>query len=196
MALITIPTIPAQGVQFQLIRGDTPLEFFGGGEVIVQSTKAVWALNFPLKPQDISTARDWWAALVQLSKLTNTFEVYPPGWQQGAGYGGSNPLVQGGSQLGTSLIVDGASNNTTIGLAGDGFDVNGEFKVLTSNATTNGTGVVTLQFEPALRQSPANNAPVNIKTPTCIMRLASPVASISGRPPALFTTTVNAIETY
>ena len=41
MALITIPTIPAQGVQFQLIRGDTPLEFFGGCEVIVPEQEVV-----------------------------------------------------------------------------------------------------------------------------------------------------------
>ena len=55
MAIITIPTVTASGATMRLIRGDSSLEFFGGSTVAVQSTKALWAVSFPLAAQKIDT---------------------------------------------------------------------------------------------------------------------------------------------
>ncbi len=196
MALITIPTVRATGVTLRLLRGDSPLEFFSGSEVIIQSTKAVWLLSFPLVTQKIGATRAWAAALVQLSKLANTFQVAPPGWTQGASYVGANPLVVGGANLGLTLPVDGASVSTTIGLAGGFFTVNGEFKMLTADAVTDGAGAVTLEFEPALRDAPTDNAVVEIKDPLLTLRLVNPLMSFGGHMPDFFDTTIEAIESF
>lgn len=179
-----------------MIRGDQALEFFSGAAVIVQSTKAIWVLSFPLRVQKLTAARLWWAATVQLAKLANQFEVYPPGWEQGAGYTGATPLVQGAAQLGTSLVCDGAANNDLVLMAGDPFDVNGEFKVATADANSDGTGNVTINFEPALRASPPNNDPVEVKTPVCIMRMVSPVATISAALPDRINMSFDAVEHF
>ncbi len=195
MAIITIPAVPASSMDFRLIRGDISLEFFDGGAVIMQGTKAVWALSFPIVPRKIAEARIWWAALVQLSKLGNQFRITPPGFQQGAGYAGADPLVAGASQLGLSLDCDGASFTTTIGLAGDGIEVNNEYKTLTQDAVSDGAGLVTFDFEPALRFSPANNAVVDVKTPEIIMRMTTPQAAIASEL-LRFHFTVEAIEHF
>lgn len=181
---------------WQLARGDQALEFFDGGSVIVQGTKAVWLLSFPLVTQRISDTRAWWAALVQLAKLGNQFKAFPPGWQQGAGYTGADPLVAGSGQLGLSLNCDGAANNDTVGLAGDPIEVNTEVKVLTQDATSNGSGLVTFDFEPALRDSPANNAVVDVKTPKITLRLLTPQATVTGRIPDFFNITIDAVEHF
>ena len=183
-------------MDFRLIRGDQALEFFSGAAVIVQSTKAIWVLSFPLRVQKLTVARQWWAAQVQLVKLDNQFEIYPPGWEQGAGYTGANPLVVGDAQLGTTLVCDGAAINDLVLLAGDGFDVNGEFKVATADANSDGTGNVTFNFEPALRASPPNNDPVDVKTPTIIMRMLSPSVGVAATLPDRINITFDAIEHF
>ncbi len=181
---------------WQLVRGDQALEFFDGGAVVVQGTKAIWLLSFPLVTKRIVDTRAWWAALVQLAKPANQFKATPPGWQQGAGYVGADPLVVGAGQLGLSLDCDGAAISTTVGLAGDPIEVNTEVKVLIQDAVSNGAGLVTFDFEPALRDSPANNAVVDVKTPQITLRLLTPQVSIAGRIPDFFNITIDAIEHY
>ncbi len=87
--------------------------------------------------------------------------------KQGA-YGGT-PLVQGGSQTGSTLVIDGCSNVTDWIKAGDYFsvEVNGEheLKMATQDLNTSGGGG-TLNFEPALRDSPSNNAPIYVEDGT------------------------------
>lgn len=183
-------------MDFRLIRGDQALEFFSGAAVIVQSTKAIWVLSFPLRVQKLTAARQWWAALVQLAKLDNQFQVYPPGWEQGAGYTGATPLVQGAAQLGTSLVCDGAAINDLVLLAGDGLDVNSEFKVATADANSDGAGNVTFNFEPALRASPANNAPVEVKTPVITMRMLVANVGVSATLPDRINITFDAVEFF
>lgn len=196
MAIITLPAISARSTSLQLLRGDNILEFFSGAAVVVQSTKAVWILSFPLNELTLADVRVWTAALVQLAKSDNQFQVTPPGWSAGAAYGGPTPLVLGAGQLGLSLNCDGASNNDTVALAGDFISVNGEFKCLTQQADSNGTGLVTFNFEPALRQAPANNAPVEVIDPIITMRMLQPEAGWVITPPVQHTITINAIEHF
>ena len=62
---------------------------------------------------------------------------------------GGTPLVAGASQTGTSLDIDGCSNTITGWMkAGDAFSFNGELKIATADADTNGSGETTLAFYP------------------------------------------------
>lgn len=83
-------------------------------------------------------------------------------------YGGT-PLVNGASQTGSALIIDGCSNVTNWIRAGDYFsvDVNGEheLKLCTQDLTTSGGGG-TVNFEPRLRASPLNNAAIYVEDGT------------------------------
>jgi len=197
MSVITLPTLVPAGVDMQLIRADVPLPNMGGSVVIVAPPYAVWVVTIPLSEQEIGDARLWFAALVQISKLSNTFKVSPPSYTgPSSGYGGAGPLVNGASQLGTSLVCDGCSNGTLIVQAGDFLEINGEFKVVIADATSNGSGQVTINFEPALRAPPADNAPVDITTPELTMRLAKPIAVWSLKPAKIYEITLEAIENF
>ena len=197
MAIITLPTLAAAAMSIQLIRADNPIKMMGGGEVIAASTEALWVVSFKLRSEKPgANGRDWFATLAQLSNLENTCKVSPVGLEIGSGYGGPNPLVAGASQLGLTLAVDGTSSSTTFGLKGDPLEVNGEFKVFTVDATSNGAGLETIAFEPALRASPSNNATVNVKTPRLTCRLVAPIAELSTLLGGFYDMTVTLVETY
>ncbi len=197
MAVITLPPLAANSMGIRLIRADTPLKFFGGGEVIIASTEALWVVTFQLRPEKPgANGRDWFATLTQLSNLENTCKVSAAGLEIGSGYSGANPVVNGAGQSGLTLAVDGASNTTLIGLKGDPFEVDGQYKILTADATTNGSGAVTLAFEPALRASPSNGGPVDIKTPQLTTRLVAPIAELDTLLGGFYNMTVTLVETY
>jgi hypothetical protein len=42
---------------------------------------------------------------------------------------------------------------------------------MTADATSNGSGVATLNFAPPLRAAPADNAAITVTNPRCTMRL-------------------------
>ena len=68
-------------------------------------------------------------------------------------------LVNGGSQTGTSLIVDGVTSDTYTPQAGDTFTVAGVEQVYTvTTEATVASGASTLSISPALATSPADNA--------------------------------------
>ncbi len=81
------------------------------------------------------------------------------------------PLVNGGSQTGTTLVTDGWSNSTLVLKKGDYFVVNSELKMVTADETSDGSGNLTINFEPALRSSPSNNAGLTISSCTAVMML-------------------------
>jgi hypothetical protein len=114
------------------------------------------------------------------------------------GIGTGTPLVNGAGQSGNSLNIDGASNSITGWLkAGDYFGVNGELKMMTADANTNGSGQATLSFSPMLRSSPADNAPITLNKPTATFALADDRQSWAVGPPRLSVhQTLSFVETF
>lgn len=104
-------------------------------------------------------------------------------------YGGT-PLVNGASQTGSDLDIDGCSNVTNWIRAGDYFsvEVNGEheLKMCTEDLTTSGGGG-NIKFEPRLRESPANNAVIYVgddvlPTPTGVFVIEGTTTGWNSRP--------------
>jgi hypothetical protein len=96
---------------------------------------------------------------------------------------GGTPLVNGASQTGTSVDIDGCSNTITGWMkAGDVFSFNGEMKIATADANTSGTGTTTLNFYPRIRTAPDNNEPIETSNPTGVFILDSNTSSWSYRP--------------
>lgn len=195
MAIITLPPIAANSMQLQLIRGDNALEFFGGSEVIIASTKAIWVCTVNLRPQKPdNNGREWFAALTQLSNLENTALIEPPGIVRGTNFSGPNPVVFHGAQLGLSLTF--AYNSLPpfpMALRGDFLSVNGEFKILTQDIIIPQN---TVHFEPALRQSPPPRAEIDVKTPKMTVRLATATAGMDTLLSGFYNMNVTFIETF
>ncbi len=107
------------------------------------------------------------ALIAKLRGRTHRIEAPVYDNQAEGAYGGT-PLVSGGSQTGSTLAVDGCSINVTDWIkAGDYFsvDVNGaqELKMATADASSDGSGNITLTFEPRLRFSPLDNAAIRVQ---------------------------------
>lgn len=132
---------------------------------------ARWRASYSLPAMTRRQAAPWIAFFLKLKGRVNTFNAYDPDWKTPLGPAGGTPLVKGGSQTGISLLIDGCTPNTLFLHAGDPFGVNGELKRLTADATANGSGEVTLYFEPYLRSSPPDSAPITVIRPTCTMIL-------------------------
>ena len=73
-------------------------------------------------------------------------------------------LVNGASQDGNTLIIDGLAPNQTLLVAGERFQVGAgelvELKMLTQDLVTNASGVATVMFESPLRKIPVDNTPL------------------------------------
>lgn len=87
------------------------------------------------------------------------------GWTQVSTPNYGSPLVNGGSQTGTTLAVDALSSDTYRPQAGDTFSISGVELVYTVTAVPSvSSGAGNLTITPALDSSPANNAPISFRS--------------------------------
>jgi hypothetical protein len=206
MSTITLPTLRLTHTAFGMQGLQSPLVTTAGVSQITSFPSRLWQLSFVTIPfhRDEDAYREWSLALNRLSDLANVFQFTPPDYDgPSTGYAGANPLVNGGSQLGTSLICDGVSNSTAIVKAGDFASVqvtsplgntNIQLFQIAADATSNGSGEVTLTFTKPIRQAPANNATVQILTPVAQFRLTQPAYVVPSNVDDFAQFSVEAIE--
>lgn len=131
-----------------------------------------WALSASLPRMNRAQMAAWQSFLLQLEGSANTFYGYDPDAKTPRGVATGTALVKGGSQTGSTLLIDGCTPNVNGWLLpGDYFSVNGELKMITAPVNTDGSGEATLAFKPRLRNSPADNAPVTVSGAACTMAL-------------------------
>jgi hypothetical protein len=193
MAEITIPTIRASSASFGLVRADNALELLNGSEVYTTFARAAWVLSFPLVIQTEQQARAWSAALARLSSYANHFKASPPGYTTTI-YSGTVPQINGSGQLGVSLNLKNCTPSTAVFRAGEYFEVNGELKIVTADATADGSGLATVNFEPALRAAPTDSASIVITNPKAKFRLTDSSAAWNIQPGRFYSITIDAVE--
>jgi hypothetical protein len=131
-----------------------------------------WVATYTLPAMNRAQVANWQAFLLQLEGSANTFYGFDPDAINPRGAWTGTPLVNGGSQTGSTLTIDGCTANVTgWGKAGDYFSCNGELHMLTADCNSNGSGQATLAFKPAMRSSPADNAPLTFTQASCTMVL-------------------------
>jgi len=88
---------------------------------------------------------------------------------------GQSPLVNGASQTGFTLAIDGLTPTTTTGIKGDYFQLGtgatSRLYRLTAPFTANGSGQATLDFWPRLREIPADNAALTLSSARGLFKL-------------------------
>lgn len=150
---------------------------------VMQHQGSRWEASVTLPPMKRASAEEWIAFLISLNGAYGTFLLGDP---MGATARGSastaagTPLVNGGSQTGSTLNIDGAPNNATGYLkAGDYIQVGTNLYKILADANSNGSGQVSLDIWPRLRSSPADNAAVVVAGAKGLFRLSSSDASFS-----------------
>lgn len=139
---------------------------------------ARWRIDFSPPFMKKDEAEEWICFLLSLRGRLGTFLAGDPTGKNPRGVGGGTPLVNGGGQTGGQLSVDGAPVSTANWLKkGDYFQIGtglaARLYKLISNASSNASGQVVLDFVPDLRISPNDNVAVIINDPKGLFRSTS-----------------------
>lgn len=102
--------------------------------------------------------------------------------------------VNGANQTGSILNVTLAGFATM--LKGDFFEVNGELKRMTANATADVGGGASLSFGPPLRASPPSGANINLSSPKATFMLMDDLAGVTVGAGGFIDFTIDAIEAF
>jgi len=180
---ITLPTDAiAQPISttFRIRRviGQTQSPFTGTTQTF-KHTGEWWEAEVTLPPMKQAVAKKWIASLVSLrgvsgQMLLGDWDARTPNGTASTSAG--TPLVNGASQTGNSLIIDGATANQTGYLkAGDyiqlGTGLSSRLHLVVEDADTDSSGNATLSIEPALRTSPTDDTGVTVLNPKGVFRL-------------------------
>jgi len=159
----------------------------------------MWTADVTLKPMKRADAEQWVAWLLSLRGQLGTFLLGDPMGATARGVATGTPLVNGGSQTGGTLVIDGATNSTSGWLkAGDYIQLgsNGSSRLhkVLADANSDGSGNVTLDIWPHIRVAPADNATVTVSDAKGLFRLSSNEQAFSINESAIYGMTFGAME--
>jgi hypothetical protein len=148
---------------------------------VVRHAGARWSATIRIPPVKRSDSEYWNSFLLRLRGQFGTFLLGDPNAATPRGSAASaagTPVVNGASQTGNELAIDGLPTSVTGYLrAGDYIQLGSGatarlYKVL-EDVDTNGSGQATLNLWPDLRSSPADNAAVVVSGAQGVFRLAT-----------------------
>ncbi len=158
-----------------------------------------WEVDVTLPGMNRADAEQWVAFLVSLRGRFGTFTLGDPVGASPRGSAGGTPLVNGASQIGGTLNIDGCTTSQTGWLkAGDYIQLGTEgsatlHKVL-ADVDSNGSGQVAVDIWPYIRTAPSDNATVVVTNTIGRFRLASDEQNWSIRETALYGITFGGVE--
>jgi hypothetical protein len=157
---------------------ESPFTF---SQQVVRHAGAQWSATVSLPPMKRADAEYWNAFLLRLRGRSGTFLLGDPNSATPRGSASTvvgTPRVNGGSQTGNELVVDGLPTSATgYLLAGDYIQLGSGstsrlYKVL-EDVDTNATGEATLNLWPDLRSSPLDNSVIVVSNAKGVFRLVS-----------------------
>lgn len=206
MAILTMPSYTqfAQGCVFGKDSNSRSYASpFNGRVQTLAQAGARWAAEYTLVPMTAADAAEWESFLDSLRGMAGRFYGVHPLRRSPRGSAGGTPLVQGGSQTGTSLVTDGwPTGQTGVLLKGDmiAFDVDGgdgrTLRRVTADVNSDGSGNATITLDEPIRTSPANNEPIIVTNPSCVMMLAEDGVRYPMSAGDVFTISFKAVEAY
>jgi len=153
----------------------SPFTFAGQAQA---SAGQMWEADVSLPPMKRADAEVWIAWLTSLRGQYGTFLMGDPSAATARGTLGGTPLVNGASQTGATLNIDGATADVTNWLrAGDYIQLGAAssatlHKVL-EDVSTDGSGQATLTLWPHIRTAPTDNSTVVTSNTVGNFRLSS-----------------------
>lgn len=160
----------------------------------------MWTMDFQMPPiKNRAIASEWRAFALKLEGQYGHFLMGDPLGKSPRGVGTGTPLVNGINQVGNTLVTDGWTPNVQgIMLAGDyiqlGSGAASKLHMITDNVNSDSSGNAILPIVPALRSSPADNAPIVINNPRGVFRLTSNSFSWSVNPGPVYRMSFQAQE--
>lgn len=159
----------------------------------------MWQADITLPPMKRADAEQWVAWLLSLRGQLGTFLLGDPNGATARGAATGTPLVNGASQTGGSLVIDGAATSVTGWLkAGDyiqlGSGSSARLHKVLADVNSSAGGAVTLDIWPHIRTAPADNAAVTVSSAKGLFRLSSNEQAWSVNEAAIYGMTFGAME--
>jgi len=164
---ITLPITPSpRSITPRLVSRRRDLEpTFNGPTSRIRRIGSRWSIDFELPPMGYVDAMAWVAALTSAEADTVMLKVPQPDFDVGAP---GSPLVNGGSQLGATLDLDGFHPGY-IARAGQWFNLTVSSRTYLYQVATTQVAVLdamaNMAISPMIRRSPADNAAVEFANP-------------------------------
>lgn len=165
MTAIILPTLPLiQEAKCRLLTFGVRLEPGTGGPVQrAQRMGSRFGAELTIAALGEKDAGQLLGAILEAA---NTGSTVVASWPQAAGNARGTPLVNGGSQAGSSLTVDGLNSLTIRAGTFFSFTAGGRrYLHMVTRDVTPVAGAATLTIAPMLRASPADNAPLSFSQP-------------------------------
>lgn len=131
-----------------------------------------WSIRVQFDVADRDEAAEWISFLSQLQGRLGTFYYGDILTAQPQGAAGGTPLVNGGSQVGHELNIDGCTPSVQFLKAGDKIQIDNSLYMNQKDVSANGSGECTLDLWPSLRGH-ANNAPIITANAKTVFRLTN-----------------------
>ena len=150
---------------------------FTNQEQIFEHEGAQWKATFTLPPMKKEKAAVWLAFLMSLRGRRGTFKIGDQDRKTIQGVATGTILVNGASQTGNAINLDGFANSTNnVFKAGDYIQINSYLYMISANVNSNSSGEATVYVEPSLRSGIEvinDNTTVIYTNTTTVMRLDS-----------------------
>lgn len=158
-----------------------------------------WEAHVSLRKLTRADAEEWIAFLAELNGRKGTFLMGDPAGAAARGALGGTPLVNGASQTGQVLNIDGCSNSITNWLRkGDyvqlGSGPSTRLHKSVADVNSNGSGQAIISLWPGMRIAPADNDPLVLASALGLWRLATNVRSFSISDAILYGIEFDAVE--
>lgn len=168
---LALPTTPAPtdtDINLDYSVGFDASEFTGAGDA-QDWLGRLWRARVSLPPMTRAQADPW---LTFFKKMRGRYGNCLLGdWDRRVARGTATAaIVNGASQTGNGLVVDGMGNAKTL-LEGDHIQLENRLYAMAADATSDGSGNATLQLEPDLRSAPADNAVLTLAAAKGLFRL-------------------------
>lgn len=134
-----------------------------------------WWEEFPALDVEAQATREFLAIINDYYGSGDTFTIAHRDYRTPKGTGAGTPLVDGGSQTGSSLVTDGWDPSEYVLRAGDIFLVAGvsDAKDVLSDVLSDSAGSATIEFGPSILSggSPADDAALTVTAikMTCVL---------------------------
>ena len=137
-----------------------------------------WEAEVTLPQMARSDAEQWVAWLLSMRGREGTFLLGDPLGATPRGSAGGTPRVNGASQTGDSITIDGCTASQTGWLkAGDyiqlGSGAGSSLHKVLQDVSSNGAGQATIDVWPSIRTAPADNSTVVVSAGKGVFRLAT-----------------------
>ena len=150
---------------------------FTNQEQVFEHEGAQWKATFTLPPMKKESASIWLAFLMSLRGRRGTFKIGDQDRKTIQGVATGTILVNGASQTGNAINLDGFANSTNnVFKAGDYIQINSYLYMISANVNSNSSGEATVYVEPSLRSGIEvinDNTTVIYTNTTTVMRLDS-----------------------